>query len=122
MEREELMVPPGRYDVKRISGLLPPWGVTKRIDFEGGRLEGCTYLLGLPVGRFRVEGHRFVYRRWPIVDVLDEVPQDHAQGVASSGGWVAKGRGRLFGIFTFCHFRLEPKDGALPDMPRKDDA
>src|SRR4051812_42635577 len=47
----------GRFRVRRVSGLLPPFGVTKRID--GSR--GMTYLFGLPVGAFRVIGRRFVY-------------------------------------------------------------
>jgi hypothetical protein len=66
--------------------------VTKRID--GSR--GMTYLFGLPVGAFRVIGRRFVYKWWPIVDELDGEDAD---------GWL--GRGRLFGLVTFCRFRLE---------------
>lgn len=83
----------GTFRVRRISGLLPPFGVTKRID----GLNGVTLFFGLPVGRFRVIGRRFVYRRWPIVDELD--------GADARG---TLGRGRLFGFLTFCHFRLEP--------------
>src|SRR3954463_14638599 len=59
--------PAGRFRVRRVSGLLPPFGVTKRID--GSR--GMTYLFGVPVGAFRVIGRRFVYKWWPIVDELD---------------------------------------------------
>jgi hypothetical protein len=83
----------GRFRVRRISGLLPPFGVTKRI--EGAK--GVTYLFGLPVGRFRVIGQRFVYKWWPIVDEID--------GDDRHGYW---GRGRLFGVLTFCRFRLDP--------------
>jgi hypothetical protein len=82
----------GRFRVRRLSGLLPPFGVTKRID--GSR--GMTYLFGLPVGAFRVLGRRFVYKWWPIVDELDS---------EDGRGWL--GRGRLFGLLTFCRFRLE---------------
>jgi hypothetical protein len=81
----------GHFRVKRLSGLLPPFGVSKRID---GRT-GYTSLFGLPVARFRVVGHRLVYRRWPIVDEL------------RPDGNAFVGRGRLFGIVTFCRFRLE---------------
>jgi hypothetical protein len=89
------VIPSGHFRVRRISGLLPPFGVTKRID---GR-QGCTYLFGVAVGRFAVVGRRFIYRRWPIVD---EVEPDGDRFV---------GRGRLFGVFTFCRFRLEPIQG-----------
>jgi hypothetical protein len=75
--------------VQRISGLLPP-GVSKRI--EG--VQGVTRLFGLPVGRFRVEGDRFVYRAWPVVDEVEPTPD---------GGFV--GAGLLFGR-RFCRFRL----------------
>jgi hypothetical protein len=87
------------FRVRRVSGWLPPFGVTKRID---GR-QGCTYLFGLPVGRFRVVGRRFIYRWWPIVDEIDTPSFDVAAPL--SGTYL--GRGRLFGFWTFCHFRLE---------------
>jgi hypothetical protein len=79
----------GSWNVRRVSGLLPP-GVTKQID--GGR--GRTLLFGLHFGSFRVEGDRFVYTFWPIVDVVD------------MRGDLVEGRGTLFGL-TFCRFRLE---------------
>jgi hypothetical protein len=82
----------GRFRVRRISGWLPPFGVTKRIDRSGG----VTYLFGLPFGAFRVIGRRFVYKWWPIVDEIDG---EDARGLL--------GRGRLFGFLTFCRFRLE---------------
>jgi len=82
----------GLFRVRRVSGWLPPFGVTKRID--GAR--GVTCLFGLPVGRFRVIGRRFVYRWWPIIDEIDG---EDERGVL--------GRGRLFGFLTFCRFRLE---------------
>ena len=87
-----MVVPSGRYRVRWVSGFLPPFGVSKRID---GR-SGCTYLFGLAFGRFVIVGRRFVYRRWPIVDEIE--PK----------GGVLFGRGRLFGFLTFCRFRLEP--------------
>jgi hypothetical protein len=82
----------GKFRVRRVSGWLPPFGVTKRID--GSR--GMTYLFGIPVGAFRVLGRRFVYRWWPIVDEIDG---EDDRGIL--------GRGRLFGVLTFCRFRLE---------------
>ncbi|HEY0710692.1 MAG TPA: hypothetical protein VGG33_28065 [Polyangia bacterium] len=84
----------GSYRVKRISGFLPPFGVSKRLE----RTWGCTYLFGIPFGRFDISGRRFVYRFWPIVDVIDVLD-----------GTRIEGRGRLFGFFTFCRFRLEAK-------------
>jgi hypothetical protein len=85
----------GRWQVVRVSGLLPPVGVTKRIAGD----EGCTYLFGVPIGRFHIEAGRpvrFVYRFWPIVDELD-VPPD--------GPSAARGRGLVFG-HVFCRFAL----------------
>ena len=84
----------GWFKVRWVSGLLPPVGVTKRL--EGRR--GCTYLFGLPFGCFTVSGRRFVYDFWPIVDELE----------AEGDDGVLVGRGRLFGALTFCRFRLEP--------------
>ena len=84
----------GFWRVERISGLLPPWGVTKRID----SMAGWTYLFGLPVGRFQIrigpdQKLFLVYRYWPITDEL----------TGQSGQW--RGRG-LLGGFCFCQFRL----------------
>ena len=80
----------GHWRVRRISGFLPP-GVTKRI----GPADGCTYLFGIPVGHFRVEWPRFIYRFWPVVDQLQE---------DTPGAFT--GEGRLWGR-RFCRFRLE---------------
>jgi hypothetical protein len=88
------MMSSGRFKVRWVSGFLPPVGVTKRL--EGGR--GCTYLFGIPVGRFTISGRRFIYDFWPIVDELDPEREDG----------VLMGRGRVFGFLTFCRFRLEP--------------
>jgi hypothetical protein len=82
----------GWFRVSRVSGLLPPIGVTKHLEGRRGR----TYLFGIPFGRFTISGRRFIYDFWPIVDEL-EAEHDNG-GVA--------GRGRLFGVLTFCRFRL----------------
>jgi len=71
--------------------MLPP-GVTKEIHGDRGR----TLLFGLHFGAFRIDGPRFVYLFWPIVDVL-EAPAPNEPVV---------GRGTIFGV-TFCRFRLE---------------
>ncbi len=80
--------------MRRVSGLLPP-GVTKEIDGDRGR----TLLFGAHFGSFRVEGDRFVYTFWPIVDIL-EPPAGPADPIS--------GRGTILGL-TFCRFRLEPR-------------
>ena len=81
----------GSWKVRRVSGLLPP-GVTKEIRGEHGR----TLLFGRHFGAFRIDGPRFVYVFWPIVDVLEPPAPDQP----------IVGRGTVFGI-TFCRFRLE---------------
>ncbi|HVY37743.1 MAG TPA: hypothetical protein VHM31_07400 [Polyangia bacterium] len=81
----------GSWKVRRVSGLLPP-GVTKEIAGDCGR----TLLFGLHFGSFRIDGPRFVYLRWPIVDVLETSAPDQP----------VVGRGTIFGL-TFCRFRLE---------------
>ncbi len=58
----------GSWKVRRVSGLLPP-GVTKEIQGDRGR----TLLFGLHFGSFRIDGPRFVYLFWPIVDVLEPI-------------------------------------------------
>ena len=80
----------GAWRVERISGLLPPTGVTKRIT---GRT-GTTRLLGLPVAAFRVQGLSLIYRFLPIRDEL--TPR-------VDGSW--EGRGLVLGR-QFCRFRL----------------
>jgi hypothetical protein len=80
----------GHWRVRRVSGLLPP-GVTKRITASVGQ----TLLFGVLFGTFDVLGDRFVYRFWPIVDV-----------VTAADGDVFVGRGTLLGV-QFCRFRLE---------------
>lgn len=83
----------GRYYVRRISGFLPPFGVTKRL--KGNR--GTTYLFGIPFGDFAIVGSRFIYARWPIVDEIDE---------GGGAPHIMRGRGTIRGL-TFCRFRLE---------------
>jgi hypothetical protein len=80
----------GHWRVRRISGLLPP-GVTKRIAASIGQ----TLVFGRVFGTFDVVGDRFVYRFWPIMDV-----------VAIADGDAFVGRGLFFGL-PFCRFRLE---------------
>jgi hypothetical protein len=82
----------GSWKVRRVSGLLPP-GMTKEIQGDRGR----TLLFGLHFGSFRIDGPRFVYLFWPIVDVLESF----------APGQPIIGRGTIFGV-TFCRFRLDP--------------
>ena len=98
-ERDEPDRLSGFWQVRRVSGLLPP-GVTKQIQGDRGR----TLLFGFHFGSFVVRGDRFVYTFWPIVDVL-EPPNDQAADDSTPAGAVI-GRGTIFGL-TFCRFRLE---------------
>lgn len=91
------------WRVRRTAGLLLP-GFTKRFDERG---QGMTYLAGVPIGRFDVVVHgdrtaELVYRRWPIVDVLETVPA--TGGSIRSAGFV-----RLPGArrVRFCSFRMQ---------------
>ena len=80
----------GDWRVERISGVLPPNGVTKHI--HGGA--GVTRVLGLRVAAFRVRGLSLDYRLVPIRDELTPGPD---------GSW--DGRALLLGR-EFCRFRL----------------
>ncbi|MFL5322032.1 MAG: hypothetical protein ACJ790_20390 [Myxococcaceae bacterium] len=82
----------GRWKVKRVSGLLPPFGVSKVI----GLANGVTRLLGIPVAAFKVVGNEFRYRALPVRD-----------RVHPNGDGTYEGEGFLFGK-RFCRFRLEP--------------
>lgn len=82
----------GAWRIERRSGLLPPFGLTKRI--EGGR--GWTFFFGIPVGSFRVNGRRLEYVAWPVVDVMDPRPDGSWEGSALVGRW------------EFAQFRLTP--------------
>jgi hypothetical protein len=80
----------GRWRVERVSGLLPPVGLRKRI----GPRSGSTRLGLLPLARFRVGGRTLDYVGWPLRDELRQ---------GEDGEWL--GRGLLFGR-EFCRFRL----------------
>jgi len=84
--------PIGEWRVVRRSGLMPPVGLAKTIDADGGE----TRLFGVPVGRFRVVGRTLIYRGWPVTDRLEQ---------AEDGSW--EGRGLIFGR-EFCRFELRP--------------
>ena len=81
----------GAWRVVRVSGFLPPFGVSKRIT--SGR--GWTLFVGVPVAPFRVSETTLIYRGLPVRDELE------ADG---AGSW--RGRGMLFGR-EFCRFRLD---------------
>jgi hypothetical protein len=76
--------------VERVSGLLPPVGVGKRI----GACSGVTTVFGIPVAPFTVTGQKLLYRWLPIQDTL---------ALEEGGDWY--GEGRLAG-HRFCRFRL----------------
>jgi hypothetical protein len=80
----------GTWRVERTSGLVPPFGLSKRI--ANGR--GWTLAAGVPVAPFRVAGTTLVYRGWPFRDELAPEPD---------GSW--RGRGVALGR-EFCRFRL----------------
>jgi hypothetical protein len=82
----------GVWRVERESGVLPPFGLSKKI--AGG--EGWTRALGVPVAPFRVAGHTLVYRGWPVRDELEP---------RADGSW--DGRSLVLGR-EFCRFRLVP--------------
>ena len=80
----------GAWRVERVSGALPPFGVSKRIFGDGG----WTLLAGVPAAYFLVHGQTLDYVGWPVKDVL--TPRE-------DGTW--DGRGLMFGR-EFCRFRL----------------
>jgi hypothetical protein len=84
----------GRWRVEREAGVLPPFGLSKRI--AGG--SGWTLLGGVPVGFFSVAGRALVYRGWPLRDELEP---------RGDGTW--SGRSLLAGR-EFCRFRLVPDE------------
>jgi hypothetical protein len=84
----------GIWRVERESGVLPPYGVSKRIFGTGG----WTLVAGVPVAHFRVQRpdeDRAVldYLALPVRDELE----------ALDDGWA--GRGLVFGR-EICRFRL----------------
>jgi hypothetical protein len=87
----------GVWRVEREAGVLPPFGLSKRISGA----EGWTRALGVPVAPFRVVGRTLVYRGWPLRDEL--APR-------ADGSW--SGRGLVLGR-EFCRFRMfRVTDGA----------
>ena len=80
----------GIWRVERKAGVLPPFGVTKRIFGDGG----WTLVGGLPAAYFRVRGHTLDYLGWPVKDVLTP---------SEDGSW--DGRGLFLGQ-EFCRFRM----------------
>lgn len=79
----------GTYRVERESGLLPPWGIGKRI--QGDR--GVTTVLGVPVASFTRVGNTLIYDWLPVRDRLTR----------DGDGW--RGEAKL-GDISFCSFRL----------------
>ena len=65
----------GDWRVERLSGLLPPFGIAKRI----GVSSGVTTVFGIPVAPFTASDHDLLYRWLPVRDTL--VPD--GAGVAS---------------------------------------
>ena len=80
----------GAWRVERLSGLLPPRVLRKRI----GDGSGWTLLGPLPLAYFRRRGTTLDYVAWPVRDELTQ---------RGDGEWV--GRGLLLGR-EFCRFRL----------------
>ena len=93
----------GSWRVEREAGVLPPFGLSKRIRGKSG----WTAVAGVPVAFFRVVEHppatlpgtssprtSLVYRGWPVRDELTR---------RADGTW--DGRGTMFGR-EFCRFRL----------------
>jgi hypothetical protein len=89
----------GEWRVERLSGLIPAFGLRKRISRSGG----TTRLGPLPLAFFRVRGLTLDYLAWPVRDEL---------APSEDGGWIGRG---LFLGREFCRFRLVrlPK-GRLP--------
>jgi hypothetical protein len=84
----------GRWRVERVSGVLPPWGLRKRIGLRAG----STRVGPIPLALFHVHGRTLDYIGWPLRDEL---------APAENGEWV--GRGLIFG-HEFCRFRLIRED------------
>lgn len=82
--------PAGAWRVARLSGVLPPRMMRKRIGDESG----WTLLGPLPLAYFRRRGTTLDYAAWPVRDELTQ---------RRDGEWV--GRGLLLGR-EFCRFRL----------------
>jgi hypothetical protein len=85
----------GEWLVERVSGLLPPGGLRKRI----GKRTGSTRVGRLPIAFFRVCVDTLDYRVLPVRDELSP---------GRDGTWM--GRGLLLGR-EFCRFRLVRASG-----------
>lgn len=82
----------GSFKVRRVSGLLPPFGLSKTLKTT----RGVTKIVAVPLMPFRITGRELRYIGLPLHDVL--VPRE-------DGGFL--GEGFVFGK-RFCRFRLEP--------------
>jgi hypothetical protein len=80
----------GSWRIEREAGVLPPFGLSKRISGE----RGWTLVAGVPAAYFHVRGHTLDYLGWPVRDQLE---------ARADGSW--GGRGLIFGR-EFCRFRL----------------
>jgi hypothetical protein len=93
----------GRWSVRRESGFLPRFGITKRISARG---RGWTCVAGVPLLPFRVmksarADRELRYRFLPLRDEL----------IKLGYGWLGRG---LFLGREFCRFRLLPKRESKP--------
>ncbi len=86
----------GRWKVERVSGLLPPFGVSKVIGADAG----WTRIASVPVAPFHVQGTTLRYRWLPVRDELRQT---------EDGQWL--GKGYVLGL-RFCRFRLTAFEGA----------
>ena len=83
----------GHFKVRWVSGLLPPFGLSKRFDGTG---RGVTTILKLPLMPFRLVGKEIRYFAIPLRDTLEP-----------SGNGSYLGEGYFLGV-RFCRFRLDP--------------
>ncbi|MBW3592236.1 MAG: hypothetical protein KY396_00900 [Actinobacteria bacterium] len=86
----------GVWRVEREAGVLPPFGLSKRIFGDSG----WTLVAGVPAAYFRVRGTTLDYLGWPVEDVLTQ---------RGDGTW--DGRGLVLGR-EFCRFRMVRDDAA----------
>lgn len=82
----------GRWDVERVSGILPPLRIGKSIAGNAG----VTTLFGHRFARFRIEQSTLVYVALPLRDTVRP---------CGDGTWI--GEGRALGV-RYCRFRLRP--------------
>jgi len=103
--------PPWR--VRRLTGLLVP-GFTKQFAPDGSY--GLTSFAGVPIGWFDVVASdrpgvacELRYRRWPVVDLLGDVPRADGPPVVSGSGMLRLPGARLR---RFCRFSLDLVDAS----------